>query len=217
MRIHDRHIHSTTIDLPRKHSKNRKNIFHTKFDVIHQIDERHPQMIQTPQLSSSYNNRHFPPPSHHIDIANPFHLLWKCKPATVITPTRSRVYGGILYVPHPNPKLERYALVKGRYSGKWSFPKGHSIEDETPMDCTRREIAEETGIEVLPEPSDYIRIGYGNYYIYSFPIFVSLVPKDQNEIIETRWTTMEEMGFMPLNIDVNRYRKNWLKRHQSIV
>lgn len=170
-------------------------------------------MIQHPHVSSSYLQRYVPPTNYHVDAPNPFHTLWKGRSSPTTTPIRSRVYGGIIYVPHPEPKWERYALVKGRYSGKWSFPKGHSMEGETPMECSRREILEETGIEYLPEPTDYIRIGYGNYYVFPLPIFLPLIPRDTHEVIEVRWATMEEMEHMPLNIDVSRFRKGWLKRH----
>jgi 8-oxo-dGTP pyrophosphatase MutT (NUDIX family) len=193
---------------------NKKSIslsFFTKIDHNRAEHESHPHMIQHPYLSSSYLHRH----KHHVDQHQPFQALWKSREQPVQPSTRPRVYGGILYVPHPDPKWERFALVRGRYSGKWSFPKGHSIEGETPMECTVREITEETGIQYLPEPTDYIRIGYGNYYIFPMPFFLPLLTRDTNEVIETRWATMEEMEHMPLNIDVNRYRKGWLKRNQS--
>jgi 8-oxo-dGTP diphosphatase len=119
-----------------------------------------------------------------------------------------------MYVPHADPTQERYALVYGRYSGKWSFPKGHSQEGESPMECAQREIAEETGIEVLPESSKYIRLGFANYFLFPFPFYLPLVPKDMNEICDTRWATMDEMKHMPINVDVSRYRRLWMKQHE---
>ena len=72
---------------------------------------------------------------------------------------RPKVYGGILRVTQNG--REEYALVQGSYTGKWSFPKGHSNEGETPMECTRREVAEEIGMDYLPTPIEYRRFGYG--------------------------------------------------------
>lgn len=126
---------------------------------------------------------------------------------------RSRVYGGILYVSHTDPHQERYALVQGRYTGKWSFPKGHSTDGETPMECTVREIAEETGIKHLPPPIEYLRIGYGNYYVFPVLYPVPLLPIDTHEIINTAWVTMKEMDTLMLNVDVSRYRRGWFRRH----
>jgi len=107
-----------------------------------------------------------------------------------------------------NGQEDEYALVQGRYTEKWSFPKGHSNDGETPMECTVREIQEETGITTLPTPIEYIRIGYGNYYIFPFEEKPPLRPRDTWEIIDTRWVTLEEMQEMSLNVDVSKYVKN---------
>ena len=117
--------------------------------------------------------------------------------------TRSRVYGGILRV-NQNGR-EEYALVQGSYTGKWSFPKGHSNEGETPMECTLREVAEETGMEQLPPPMEYLRMGYGHYYVFSLSEKRPLIPRDTNEIVNTTWATLEEMEQLPINVDVSRY------------
>ena len=37
---------------------------------------------------------------------------------------RPKIFGGILCTSDNGVKM--YALVQGRYTGKWSFPKGHS-------------------------------------------------------------------------------------------
>ena len=61
------------------------------------------------------------------------------------------VYGTILVSPN-NTVL----LIKGRRTGKWSFPKGHSEQGETEIDCALRETYEETGIELTGK---YIPLG----------------------------------------------------------
>jgi len=122
---------------------------------------------------------------------------------------RPKIYGGILCT-HQNGRKE-YALVQGRHTGKWSFPKGHSNEGETPMECTKREVWEETGIEHLPDPIEYVRVGYGNYYVFILPSKYYLNPHDTNEIMKTAWVSLEEMKSMELNADVNQYMRNELK------
>lgn len=39
-------------------------------------------------------------------------------------------------------------LVKNRYGGHWSFPKGHVEGNETEVQTALREVREETGLEV---------------------------------------------------------------------
>lgn len=118
---------------------------------------------------------------------------------------RAYTYGAILVTTKNDRTL--YALVQGRYTGKWSFPKGHSNEGEKPIECTMREVAEETGITSLPEPTDYIKIGYGNYYVFILEEPYQLVPRDTHEIMDTKWVTLEEMEHMSLNADASMYRK----------
>jgi len=125
-----------------------------------------------------------------------------------VSSVRTCTYGAILCV---KPKTEsgkmKYALVQGRYTGKWSFPKGHSNEGELPIECALREVGEETGIDKLPDPVEYIQVGYGNYYMFNLDELLPLIPRDTNEIMDTKWVTLEEMEKMSLNADASLYRK----------
>ena len=119
---------------------------------------------------------------------------------------RTATYGGILRTRNEMEE-ERYVLVQGRYTGKWSFPKGHSNEGETALECALREVGEETGIDELPEASDYLKIGYGNYFVFNLSEEVVLKARDKKEIMCTRWVTIEEMMGMSLNSDASQFRK----------
>ena len=44
-------------------------------------------------------------------------------------------------------------LIKHINSGHWSFPKGHVESDETETETARREIKEETSIDVMIDPT----------------------------------------------------------------
>ena len=128
------------------------------------------------------------------------------------TAPRARVYGGILHTIHDDPTQVRYLLVQGRYSGKWSFPKGHSYEGEDPLTCAKREIAEETGQDILPEPVEYTRIGYGNYYVFICHTMFAPSPRDTGEIMGAEWVTLSEMAHLSLNVDVSRFQKKQSKQ-----
>lgn len=138
-------------------------------------------------------------------------LIKEKKPKQDKHPERSATYGAILCIRGQDPL---YALVQGSYTGKWSFPKGHSNEGERPLDCTLREVAEETGIDELPEPSEYLQVGYGNYFIFNLTEQIPLIPRDTNEIMDTKWVTLKEMENMSLNADVSLYRKRLLHKNK---
>ena len=140
------------------------------------------------------------------------HYSGRTSPPIKPTPPRPRVYGGIIRTTHTDPSHIRYLLVQGRYSGKWSFPKGHSYEGENPLACAKREIAEETGQDTLPDPIEYIRIGYGNYYVFLCPTMFVPQPRDTGEIMAAEWLTIEDMASLSLNVDVSRFRKKQWKQ-----
>jgi len=112
---------------------------------------------------------------------------------------RAKTYGAIIY------KEGKYVMVQGRHTGKWSFPKGHSNEGEKPVECMLREVAEETGIDELPEPLEYISVGYGKYFVFNLTQYLPLIPRDTCEIMNTKWVTLEEMCIMNLNADARKF------------
>lgn len=126
------------------------------------------------------------------------------RPPPVTTQQAHKTYGAIILAPDEDGQI-KYALVQGRYTGKWSFPKGHANEGEAPLACTLREVTEETGLETLPEPIEYIQVGYGNYHVFHLPHPLPLQPHDTNEIMDTRWVTLEEMHSLSLNADASMF------------
>ncbi|WP_259418181.1 bis(5'-nucleosyl)-tetraphosphatase [Bacillus toyonensis] len=59
---------------------------------------------------------------------------------------REKSCGVIIYQDKPDT---RYLIVKSKANGHWGFPKGHIEENETEIDTARREVKEETGLDVL--------------------------------------------------------------------
>lgn len=100
---------------------------------------------------------------------------------------------------------DRYALVQGHRHQKWSFPKGHLQDNETPYTCALREITEETGITFLPLPVTSLQIGFGYYYIFEVEEEYPLRPRDKDEIMATKWATLQEMRELDTNTDVSTF------------
>ena len=128
---------------------------------------------------------------------------------------KAKTYGAILRIKTASGK-EKYALVQGRHTGKWSFPKGHSNEGEEPLECALRELAEETGIDKLPEPDEYVQVGYGKYFIFNLTKYIPLIPRDTQEIMDTKWVTLDEMERMRLNADASQYRRQ-LREYENYL
>jgi 8-oxo-dGTP pyrophosphatase MutT (NUDIX family) len=59
--------------------------------------------------------------------------------------------GAIVYRKH-HGNIE-ILLIKHVNSGHWSFPKGHVEEGETEVETALREIKEETGLDVIIDPT----------------------------------------------------------------
>ncbi len=93
-------------------------------------------------------------------------------------------------------------LIKQRLSNKWGLPKGHmekeEIEKNNILNCIKREINEETGINLNKINYNYIdmRYFYNNKYynrvLFVFRInkdikYINLNPWDLNEICDTKW------------------------------
>ena len=140
-----------------------------------------------------------------------FHLSWNTRTHRFPRPQlgKTEVYGAIIRCVTTN----RYCLVQGLHTGKWSFPKGHRntlstdpLIMEDPFACVIREVAEEIGVDNLPMPiREYpIRVGY--YYMFEVNYELALHPRDLVEIGTANWFTIEEMKDLNLNIDANVFR-----------
>lgn len=100
--------------------------------------------------------------------------------------------GAIVYRKHHgNTEI---LLIKHVNSGHWSFPKGHVEYDETEIETATREIKEETGIDVIIDPTFRETVSYSPkkdtskivvYFIAKAKNF-DLIPQEE-EISEIKW------------------------------
>jgi 8-oxo-dGTP pyrophosphatase MutT (NUDIX family) len=134
--------------------------------------------LQFPSFPTAFSSQHQVPPSLR----------------------KENVYGGILQSIN-----NRFLLVKGRRSGKWSFPKGHIEQGETALECVCREVKEETGFQILPAPIRCVPLKGGTYYLFWMPVEPTPVPRDTDEIEEAGWFTTAEIAALTANIGVTSY------------
>jgi ADP-ribose pyrophosphatase YjhB (NUDIX family) len=113
------------------------------------------------------------------------------------------VYGGIFV--SPNQKI---LLVKGKLSGKWSFPKGHPKEGETEFECATREIFEETGLKMPSTFERILNLATGIYYLIRSPEHKCEI-NDNNEISEIAWMNLAELKNVKVNVDVNTFIREY--------
>lgn len=120
---------------------------------------------------------------------------------------RVPVRGAILL----DESMERVVLVKGWKKGaSWSFPRGKINKDEKDLDCTIREVWEETGFDIraagiIPEEErdvKYIDITMREQHMRMFvfrnvPLDTFFEPKTRKEISKIDWYNLRDLpGFV---------------------
>lgn len=108
-----------------------------------------------------------------------------------------------------NESTPKFLLVR-QNDGHWGFPKGHVEGSETEIETAKREIREETGLEVsidnrFREIDTYSpRQGVSKDVVYFLanPVAGNLTPQ-LSEIITVRWCTFSEAQKL-FNYESNR-------------
>lgn len=116
----------------------------------------------------------------------------------------NRSYGGIIRC--KSSDRDEYLLVKQRHMSVWSFPKGHGYEGEEALDTAKREIYEETGLQLTEEPTGKRRYKRGIYFVFELkekPDSLSI--PDAMEIEEVKWVTVEEMKELNNNTGIRLF------------
>jgi 8-oxo-dGTP pyrophosphatase MutT (NUDIX family) len=114
----------------------------------------------------------------------------------------NQVYGTIFLT-----RDQKVLLVKGRHTGKWSFPKGHPNDGEGAFECARRETYEETGYKMPPFFERVLQLSTGMYFLVNASEF-NCQPQDTQEIVGSMWVPIESMRSMSVNIDVSAFLRH---------
>jgi len=116
-----------------------------------------------------------------------------------LTMLHEKSCGAIVYRKyHGNTEI---LLIKHINSGHWSFPKGHVEGDETEVETAKREILEETGIEVNLDPTFRELVTYSPrkdtvkvvVYFVAKAKNTDFVPQE-DEISEIKWVEIDRAG-----------------------
>ena len=109
-------------------------------------------------------------------------------------------------------------LVHGSKSKKWSFPKGHyEKKDDSPIECARRELFEETGVVAPEKYLSYHRLQAGSYYLFVIDDEPIITIQDNNEIDNVCWWPLSNLPKSGCNVDVSMFRSlmKSFQKHES--
>jgi 8-oxo-dGTP pyrophosphatase MutT (NUDIX family) len=104
-------------------------------------------------------------------------------------------------------KRGHVCIVQGRSTYKWSFPKGHCKDRETPFQCASRETREETGIQIPWQTHRPVKLSVGSYYVIFVETQFPSIVFDANEIVQVDWVSIEKLRVLRVNIDINSFLK----------
>ena len=131
----------------------------------------------------------------------------------------TKIVGAGIIAMHFEGPNTRILLVRGKQSGKWSFPKGHAEPNEDIIQTGIREMKEETGIEIQENQIDK-RIKLGEYTFFLVRFYnLERVVKQESEVIESSWMLLEDVMSLDIN-EVNyplKLFRFFIHKNQTII
>lgn len=109
--------------------------------------------------------------------------------------------------------LKSIVLIQNIYSYKsgieqWGLPKGQIETNETFSICAKRELYEETGLDLNITDNMFKSKVMNSYY---FTLIVNtklkLNPKDNTEIKYAKWFKVEDLDILPINRETRLFMK----------
>ena len=117
---------------------------------------------------------------------------------------------------------DQIAHILDPFKGKWDFPGGFVEEEEHPIDCLRRELKEEAGVEV--EPLELLGVWLDRYggdgsaqttlNFYWAARIVEGTPEPADDVAELRWFAPAEIPLTELAFPHTReVVSGWREQH----
>ncbi|KAA0149115.1 hypothetical protein FNF29_06203 [Cafeteria roenbergensis] len=115
-----------------------------------------------------------------------------------------------------NPSMTKVLLVQSYRGKSWGLPKGKINEGETELQCAIREVAEETGVDILPfaRAEDFVAYYNGGQLVKMFiargvPASTKAAPQTRKEIKRADW---HDIASIPVRSGVAGASKYWTVR-----
>jgi len=135
---------------------------------------------------------------------------------------RSIECGGIIV----DNNMRKLLVVYQRASQKWGLPKGHmnlnELRNNDKIGCSKREILEETGLNMNSLPNTIIGKENMNnkvFFIYKLncPIEnLDLIPLDKKEIVNVMWINIDTISRFTDRNECNRSLREFNKRKMKL-
>ena len=126
-----------------------------------------------------------------------------------------------------NKLLNKILIVQNNnYNGhfKWGLPKGHFEEDEYPHECAKRELKEETGIDInitIENKNKLTAINNSTYYIYICDEKqINLQPMNKREIKKVKFcyiNRIKTLNSSQINKELNKIIRFYIKKCKKIA
>ena len=112
-------------------------------------------------------------------------------------------------------------IVRGKRSRIWSLPKGCINDNETEIECAKRETLEEAGVAVdITSSNIRIMINHNVYFVVNITNNPKLRIRDKGEIDKVSWMTINELRGLNCNKDLRsilQYPARKFAFHQHLV
>jgi 8-oxo-dGTP pyrophosphatase MutT (NUDIX family) len=120
-------------------------------------------------------------------------------------------------------KNSRVLLLFSKKLKKYHLPGGHLEENESFLDAVKRELREETGINLFSDPTlVYSKLNFNLFrkiFKFNEPVFISLSPEHENFV----WASIREAHRYPLcdftKRDIFHLKRHWIdfKKQKKVI
>lgn len=129
--------------------------------------------------------------------------------------------GFIIFDKKTEKMLACHPTGKPFKNGYFDIPKGHIEEGETPLECAKRELFEETGLKILSEKVNIIGkrqyTAYKDLYVFWTEMDIDTKTPHCDSYFEMDGKTMKEISSYILTDDVETYYRSLRPIIQEVI